>query len=196
MASRPENRSDRGPVPKPTPYLPKTTEAGPKALSHPPCRIFVVNNVAMRLRGWIPIILICTPVVSRLGSADRQAPDPRAWGTTTSHPHVEASRQARVIRTADTGEGPWPSSGTSAETGEQQGLGVRMAGHRRPLGDSRRHCGRPPPWIRTRSCRTDEFFHLGVRPRPMARARSHAWIRWSANSCSMYSLPGKSPNDK
>ena len=98
-------------------------------------RIFVVNNVAMRLRGWIPIILICTPVVSRLGSADRQAPDPRAWGTTTSHPHVEASRQARVIRTADTGEGPWPSSGTSAETGEQQGLGVRMAGHRRPLGD-------------------------------------------------------------
>ena len=89
----------------------------------------------MHLRGWIPIILICTPVVSRLGSADRQAPDPRAWEPPTSHPHVEASRQARLIRTADTGEGPWPSSGTSAETGEQQGLGVRMAGHRRPLGD-------------------------------------------------------------
>ena len=31
---------------------------------------------------------------------------------------------------------------------------------------------------------------------PMARARSHAWIRWSASSCSAYSRPGKSPNER
>ena len=55
----------------------------------------------------------------------------RRWA---GSPGIEilGSRQASRL---SIGERAWPSSGTPAETGEQQGLGVRMAGHRRPLGD-------------------------------------------------------------
>ena len=31
---------------------------------------------------------------------------------------------------------------------------------------------------------------------PIARARSHAWIRWSANNCSVYSLPGAARSNR
>src|SRR5215471_11169368 len=60
---------------------------------------------------------------------------PRHGGTFTPHPHVEVSRQARVMRRPARGERALTSSGASAETGKQPGLSVRVTGHRRPRGD-------------------------------------------------------------
>ena len=99
---------------------------------------------------------------------------------------MRQSRQTQRYRCgrADTGEGPGPSSGRPAETGKQQSGGSACPGGRRRRGDRARAAVSPLDAAnRSRRTRRD------LRPRcsssaRMARARSRAWMRWSANSWS------------